>query len=207
MDKDYTNLNHLYIRLPERNDADLIKAWAKDYYDNQMMPKKTYDFWLNRDYNDYFNKKEDEIKGLSTGAMLGVHCYTYYLIENGNIVGIGSLRLNPENNPELNIYGGHIGYGTIPSKRKQGYGTMFLHLLIKTCATFGLEEITVVCAEDNIGSSHVIENNLGILSEIVYDPNKESNFKRYTIDVNKSIVDFEIKYLKKFKDSQRKVNK
>lgn len=35
--------------------------------------------------------------------MAGVHSYTYYLIEDSNIVGIGSLRLNPENNLELSI--------------------------------------------------------------------------------------------------------
>lgn len=196
MDKDYSNLNHLYIRMPKCSDVDLIKAWAKDYYEQKIMSQKTYDFWLNRDYNDYFKSKEDETKGLSNGAMLGVHCYTYYLIENDSIVGIGTLRLNPEENAELNIYGGHIGYGIIPSKRKQGYGTMFLHLLIKKSATFGLDEITVVCAEDNIGSSHIIENNFGTLSDIVYDSNKESNFKRYKINVNKSIVEFERKYLK-----------
>ncbi len=34
MDKDYTNLKHLYIRLPESTDADLLKTLAKDYYDH-----------------------------------------------------------------------------------------------------------------------------------------------------------------------------
>lgn len=40
MDKDYTNLKHLYLRLPKYDDVDLLKAWAKDYYEHQMMSKK-----------------------------------------------------------------------------------------------------------------------------------------------------------------------
>lgn len=196
MDKNYTNLKHLYIRLSEYNDVDLMKAWAEDYYKHQLMSKKTYDFWLNRDYNIYFKSHENAIKGKSEGVMDGVHCYTYNLIEDGNIVGIGSLRLNPENNPELSIYGGHIGYGIIPSKRKQGYGSMFLHLLIKKAKDFGLKEIMVVCAEDNIGSANIIENNFGIVKDMVFNPKRSCNFKRYIIDVDKSIDEFERRYIK-----------
>lgn len=128
--------------------------------------------------------------------MVGVHCYTFYLIEDGNIIGIGSLRLNPENNSELSIYGGHIGYGIIPSKRKQGYGSMFLHLLTKKARDFGLKEIMVVCAEENIGSSGIIENNFGVFKDTVFDPKCCVNFKRYKIDVDKSIDEFEREYFK-----------
>lgn len=103
MDNGYTNLKHLYIRLSEDNDVELVKTWAKDYYKHQTMSKKTYDFWLNREYDVYFKSHENATKGKSEGAMAGVHSYTYYLIEDSNIVGIGSLRLNPENNLELSI--------------------------------------------------------------------------------------------------------
>ncbi|MDE6292673.1 MAG: GNAT family N-acetyltransferase [Bacilli bacterium] len=196
MDKDYTNLKHLHIRLPEDSDAPLVKAWAKDYYDNQMMSEKSYEFWLKRDYDVYFKDKEDAIKGDSYGAMEGVYCYTYYLIEDDKIVGIGSLRLNPEANEELSLYGGHVGYGTIPSKRKKGYGTMFLHLLIKKAKEFNLKEIMVVCRDDNMGSVGIIENNFGVLKDTVFDPKHDANFKRYIIDVKRAIDEFERRYLK-----------
>ena len=196
MDKDYTNLRHLYIRLPKYTDANLLKAWAKDYYEYQMMSKKTYEFWLNRDYDSYFKSKENAIEGKSDGSMSGVYCYTHYLIENENIIGIGSLRLNPQNNPELGIFGGHIGYGIIPSKRKQGYGSMFLHLLIKKAVYFGLKGIMVTCEEYNLGSTSIIENNFGVFKDIIFDPKSGKNFKRYLIDVDKSIEEFEKNYFK-----------
>ncbi|MDE5630547.1 MAG: GNAT family N-acetyltransferase [Bacilli bacterium] len=196
MDKDYTNLKHLDIRLPEYSDGDLLKAWAKDYYDNKMMSEKSYEFWLSRDYDVYFKEKEVAIKGESYGAMEGVYCYTYYLIENEAIVGIGSLRLNPLDNAELSIYGGHIGYGIIPSKRKSGHGTMFLHLLIKKAAEFGLKEIMVVCEENNLGSIGIIENNFGVFKDMVFDSKNNVNFKRYIIDVGKSIDEFERRYFR-----------
>lgn len=195
MDKDYTNSKRLYLKLPEYNDINKVKAWAKDYYEHKMMNKETYNFWLERDYDVYFKSKENAIKGDSKGSMAGVYCYTYFLMEDDNIVGIGSLRLNPENNSELSIYGGHIGYGIIPSKRKQGYGSMFLHLLIKKAACFGLKEIMITCREENIGSSFVIENNFGIFKDIVYDSDNDTNFKRYIIDVDNSINEFERRYI------------
>lgn len=192
MTKNYTDLNHLYIRLPEYSDVSLLKELAKEYYDTKMMRKGTYDFWLNRDYNIYFKFKEDAIHG----GLDGVYTYTYYLIDEDKIVGIGSLRLNPEDNLELNMYGGHIGYGIIPSKRKCGYGSMFLHLLIKEAACFGLKEVMVVCSDDNITSSRVIENNFGIFKNQVIDSKHNSILKKYIIDVDKSVQEFEGKYLK-----------
>lgn len=196
MDKDYTNLQHLYIRLPKRDDEELLKLWAKDYYDQKVMSKESYDFWLNRDYDAYFNDREDAIKGDSMGAMEGVKWYTYYLIDNGDIVGIGSLRLNPEDNAELSIYGGHLGYGIIPSKRKYGYGSIFLHLLLKEAFKFGLKEVMVICKEENMGSIGVIENNFGVFKDMVFDEKANSNFKRNMIDVEKSIKEFERSYIK-----------
>ena len=198
-DKDYTNLNHLYIRLPELSDVERLKAYAKDYYEHGRMSAEVYENWLNRDYNEYFKSREDAIKGKLSGEMAGVSWYTYYLIENDNIVGYGSLRLNPENNSELNIYGGHIGYGIIPSKRKQGYGTMFLHLLTKKAQEFGLKEIMVTCVEQNLGSAGIIENNFGVFKDMVFYSKENHNMKRYIIDVDDSIEKFERMYLSKSK--------
>ena len=191
MDKDYSNLKHLYIRLEKEGDADIRKEWAKDLYEHNKISLKEYNSYLNMDYDAYLKHRKDAIEGKSDGEMAGVHCYCYVLIEDGKMVGSGSIRLNPEDNEELNTFGGHIGYGIIPSKRKQGYGSVYLHLLLKKAQEFGLKEVMVVCDERNLGSSGVIENNFGVIKDIVYNPKRNRNFKRYIIDVDKSIDEFE----------------
>ena len=64
-------------------------------------------------------------------------------------------------------YGGHIGYGIKYSKWNLGYGTKMLSLALKKAKQMGLNRILITCDEDNIGSSKVIENNGGVLENII----------------------------------------
>lgn len=197
MDRDFTNLQHLYVRTPQDGDGELHNIMIKDYYDHHLIKESTYNNWLNKDYDAYYKGiKDGEVGKSSVACFSGVKTYLYYLIENGNIVGSGSVRLDPENNPNLSLTGGHIGYGVMPSKRRQGYGAMFLHLLLKESQKFGLKDVMVTCAEDNLGSAGVIETNFGLYLDMAYDQERECNFKRYIIDVDKSIEEFERRYIK-----------
>lgn len=103
----------------------------------------------------------------------------YFAIENDKIVGHGSIRLNPEVDKNINIYG-HIMYGVVPSKRRKGYGTLICKLLIKKATELGLENIIISCNNDNLPSSLIIKNNNGTLFEKAID--EEGNLiNRYKI--------------------------
>ena len=129
---------------------------------------------------------------IGQGEIKGIKFYHYCLIENDEIIGTGRIRTNLEANEYFNKYSGHIGYTIIPSKRKRGYGTKLLHLLLEKCKEINIEEVMIVCQVDNIGSQKVIENNLGSYKDTVLDPTDNKYYKRYLIDVEKSLENFTI---------------
>lgn len=60
---------------------------------------------------------------------------------------------------------GHIGYAVVPWKRRRGYATRALALLLPQARREGLAFVELTTEADNIASRHVIEANGGELFE------------------------------------------
>lgn len=142
--------------------------------------KKEYDL-LNEDYNGAFFIKEIEnyetlIKNLdnySNGIMDNpdyVPYTCYVLIDNDEIVAVGSLRHYL--NEYLEKFGGHIGYNVVPSKRLKGYGEKMLKLILEEAKKMKITNIIITCSDTNIGSKKVIEKNEGKLIDKVENGDK-----------------------------------
>jgi predicted acetyltransferase len=58
---------------------------------------------------------------------------------------------------------GHVGYSVVPWKRRRGYATRALHLLLPYARAEGLAHIDLTTTVDNVASQRVIESNGGIL--------------------------------------------
>ena len=108
---------------------------------------------------------------------------TYWLVEKSEFIGEISIRHILNEN--LEKYGGHIGYGIRFSKWGQGYGTKMLELGLKKAKLMGLEKVLVTCNDDNYGSAKVIENNGGILQDIIENEidGKKIQTRRYWINI------------------------
>jgi predicted acetyltransferase len=65
---------------------------------------------------------------------------------------------------------GHIGYSVVPWKRRNGYATQALALLLPDVRLEGLEFVEVTTNADNIASRRVIESNGGLLVEHFHKP-------------------------------------
>jgi predicted acetyltransferase len=79
------------------------------------------------------------------------HAYTF----------IGRVNIRFRLTPELEVWGGHIGYAIRPSFRRRGFGTHILSLAIPTARAAGLGGLLLTCLDSNIGSIKIIEANGG----------------------------------------------
>lgn len=81
------------------------------------------------------------------------HAYTF----------IGRVNIRFRLTPELEVWGGHIGYAIRPSFQRRGFATHLLRLAIPTARAAGLGGLLLTCLETNTGSIRVIEANGGTL--------------------------------------------
>lgn len=108
---------------------------------------------------------------------------TYWLIDKDEF--IGEITIRHYLTESLLRYGGHIGYGIRFSKWNKGYGTKMLALALKKAKNMGINKVLITCDEDNYGSAKIIENNGGVLENVVENTidGKKIKTKRYWIEL------------------------
>jgi predicted acetyltransferase len=88
---------------------------------------------------------------------------------DGELVGRVSVRFALNN--WLAREGGHIGYVVLPAFRLRGYATDMLRRAAGLAHDGGVDRLLLICNEDNIGSSIVIERCGGVLEDTAVDEN------------------------------------
>lgn len=182
-------MDNLYIRKINKDDLEKMIKMAEDKYKHGEMSEEKYLKWKNAKSTDFFENYLEKAKKREQGEgeIQGINFYHFLLLLEDEVIGTGRIRTNIENDDYFNNYSGHIGYTIIPSKRKLGYGSELLHLLIEKARELGMKEVMIVCLNNNIGSQKVIENNFGKYLDTVLDPVDNKYYKRYTINVEKSL--------------------
>lgn len=85
-----------------------------------------------------------------------------FLIVDGDFCGRIGLRFQPGTEELPPHVSGHVGYSVVPWKRRRGYATEALRLLLPHARAAGLSRILVTCDDDNEGSKGVIRRNGGV---------------------------------------------
>lgn len=104
----------------------------------------------------------------------------YWLVDNGEYIGRVSIRHRLTE--QLEKFDGHIGYDIRPSKRRQGYGSKILELVLPKARSLGIQKALVTCRVSNIASRKIIEKNGGVLENQVYDSEAGVDKLRYWIE-------------------------
>lgn len=107
---------------------------------------------------------------------------TYWLVRGGRtIVATGNLRHRLT--PRLEHEGGHIGYGTRPSERRKGYGTILCRLVLQKAREMGLKRVLITCDTDNVASAKIIRKNGGRLENQVVSTETGKLKDRYWVEL------------------------
>jgi predicted acetyltransferase len=85
-----------------------------------------------------------------------------YWLDDGAFCGAINLRYVPGTDALPPHVSGHVGYAIVPWKRRLGYATHALKLLLPIARAAGLARVLVTCDIDNIASRKVILANGGV---------------------------------------------
>ena len=138
-------------------------------YIRELGDEERYPFPLDFDCTD-FSGMLAKLENFKNGVDLPegfVPASTYWLVDDGKILGVSNLRLHL--NDRIRHAGGHIGLGIRPSSRGSGLGSVLMTLTIEKAIEYGILEIHVHCHKHNEPSARMIKANGGRLESEIND--------------------------------------
>lgn len=100
---------------------------------------------------------------IADGSLASRLPFRIFWIDDGEFCGVIGLRFQPGTEELPDYVPGHIGYSIVPWKRRRGYATRALSLILPVARAEGLARVRVSCDAENEASKKVILSNGGKL--------------------------------------------
>lgn len=150
-------------------------------YIDELGDEERYPFTLDFEFDD-FAELVDRLNNFPLGVGVPdgwVPHSTFWLIEDGEIVGVSSLRHRMTD--ELKRIGGHIGFGVRPSAQGRGVAKELLGQTLVEARLLGIPEVLLICQKSNLASASAIRANGGRLESEYEVPEYSGLLQRYVI--------------------------
>jgi len=171
-------MNKLLLVEPSKEYQNSFEKYVTAY--KSFNDKYYYDMYKKAlvNFDEYINKLNKFSKGINLPLGL-VIISTFWLIDNGEIVGVTRVRHQGVETA------GNIDYDISPLYRNRGYGTKILNLILEKAKEIGLNDVVLLCTLNNIASKKIIEKNNGKFLEVVFDAEDNKELYKYRIINNK----------------------
>ncbi len=114
--------------------------------------------------------RQDGTTALNDGTRVPRLPNRVFWLDNGEFCGSINLRYQRGTDALPPQVSGHIGYAVVPWKRRRGYATEALRLMLPVARECGLTRAQLTCDPDNEPSQRVILKNGGVLEGQVQTP-------------------------------------
>jgi predicted acetyltransferase len=150
------------FRLLDASDEARLRRAVREFAASDPNWEFAFDFDEASDFTTYLARLERERRGIDVPEGWVPHSFLVALV--GDDI-VGRLSLRHTLNPFLLGYGGHIGFGVVPSARRRGYGRTMLGLALPMASALGIDRVLLTCDDRNVGSIRIIESCGGVLED------------------------------------------
>ena len=98
-----------------------------------------------------------ELVDIASHPVHKVLTYFFRMLHKDGRDELGLINFRAENNPHIELYAGHIGYGVHPEHRGRRYAARSLRLLLPFAGRLGIDPIWITCDPENIASRRSCE--------------------------------------------------